>query len=218
MQGYPLGCWAWRTDAAAQSQQEWSSRSQRAFIGAATIVLSYLAAIAVEMRFGQGGDTVIHLMMGTGFVIFARSVFDFGLPRWVNMIGAAAAATFGAIFLLQGVSDLTHLRDSGSSAFDVFGHELERLLPDVVYLWFLALLIGSSQGKARRRGFLVMLVIFGLEIATLVSLLIGAPMATVKVLVLLPFGWLLFDSAERRTIQSIDPRDELRPAANSAAH
>ena len=44
-------------------------RSQRAFIGAATIVLSYFAAVAVELLFGQGGDTVIHLMMGTGFVI-----------------------------------------------------------------------------------------------------------------------------------------------------
>ena len=176
-------------------------------------MLSYPLAVATELLFGRGGDTVIHLMMGTGFVIFATSVFDFDLPRWVNVIGAAAAGAFGAIFLMQGVSDLTHLEGVRYLAFDVLGHEVERLLPDVVYIWFVALLLGASQGKSRVLGWVVMLTVVGLEIATLASLLLGVPMASVKVLVLLPFVWLLFESAKKRPTRSIVSQDEPRPPA-----
>ena len=154
-------------------------RSIRGLVAAATILLSVLAALAVELLFGSGGDTVIHFVMGTGFVIFATSVFDFGLPRWINIIGATAAGAFGVIFLLQGVSDLTHLEGLRYVAFDVLGHQLERLLPDVVYLWFIALLLGSSQGKSRILGWVVMLIVVGLEIAALVSLLLDAPLPSV---------------------------------------
>jgi hypothetical protein len=184
-------------------------RSIRGLIGAATILLSYLAAIAVDLLFGNGGDTVIHFVMGTGFLIFATSVFDFGLPRWINIIGATAAAAFGVIFLLQGVSDLTHLEGLRYVAFDVLGHQLERLLPDVVYLWFIALLLRSSQGKSRILGWVVMLIVVGLEIASLVSLLLDAPMTRVALVSLfLPFVWLLFESAKRQPMRSGAPRAE----------
>jgi hypothetical protein len=183
-------------------------RSVRGLVGAATILLSYLAALAVQQLFGSGGDTVIHLVMGAGFVTFATSVFDFGLPRWVNIIGAAAAGAFGAIFLMQGVSDLTHVEGLRYVAFDVLGHHLERLLPDVVYVWFVALLLGSSQGKSRFLGWAVMVVVVGLEIATLVSLLLDGPLESVKVLILLPFVWLLVESAKQQPTRSLAPRGE----------
>jgi hypothetical protein len=171
-------------------------------------VLSYPAAIVVQLLFGSGADTVIHLVMGAGFVIFATSVFDFDLPRWVNVIGSAAAGAFGVIFLLQGVSDLTHLEGLRHVAFDVLGHQLERLLPDVVYLWFIALLLGSSRGRSRILGWAVMLIVVGLEIATLASLLLGSPMASVKAIIFLPFVWLLFESAKQQPTRSVAPRDE----------
>jgi hypothetical protein len=171
-------------------------RSRRAFIGAAAIVLSYPVAVAVQLLFDRGGDTLIHLVMGSGFVLFATSVVDFQLPRWVNVVGAAAAGTFGVIFLLQGVSDLTHIEPLRHVAFDVLGHQVERLLPDVVYAWFVALLLMSSWGKSRFLGWVVMTIVVGLEIATLITLLLGAPMPSVKVLILLPFVWLLFESAK----------------------
>jgi len=164
------------------------------------------------LLFGRGGDTVIHLVMGTGFVIFATSVFDFGLPRWVNIIGAAAAGAFGVIFLMQGVSDLTHFEALRYVAFNILGHQLERLLPDIVYVWFIALLLGSSQGKSRLLGWVVMLIVVGFEIATLASLLLGVSMPRVKVLLLLPFVWLLFESAKRQPTRSIAPRDEAATA------
>jgi len=191
-------------------------RSIRGLVAAATILLSVLAALAVDLLFGSGGDTVIHFVMGTGFVIFATSVFDFGLPRWVNIIGATAAGAFGVIFLMQGVSDLTHLEGLRYVAFDVLGHQLERLLPDVVYLWFFALLLGSSQGKSRILGWVVMPIVVGLEIAALVSFLLDAPMTrVVLVSLLLPFVWLLFESAQRQPTRSIVARAEAAAAEAS---
>jgi hypothetical protein len=181
------------------------------------ILLSYLAALAIGLLGGSGGDTVIHFVMGIGFVIFATSVFDFGLPRWINIIGAIAAGAFGVIFLLQGVSDLTHLEGLRYVAFDVLGHQLERLLPDVVYLWFIALLLGSSQGKSRILGWVVMLIVVGLEIATLVAFLLDAPLPSVAlVTILLPFVWLLFESAKRQPTRSIAPRAEAATAGPRA--
>jgi hypothetical protein len=162
------------------------------------IVLSYPAAIAVALLFGSGGDTVIHFVMGSGFVIFATSVFDFDLPRWVNVIGAAAAGAFGAIFLLQGVSDLTHLEGVRYLAFDVLGHQVERLLPEVVFLWFVALLLGASWGRSRILGWAVMVIVVGLEIASLVGLLFDVPMAITLVSILLSFVWLLLESAKQQ--------------------
>ena len=173
-------------------------RSIRALIGAATIVLSYPAAVAVQLLSGGGAPTVIHFVTGTGFVIFATSVFDFGLPRWMNVIGAAAGGAFGVILLLQGLSDVTHLEGLRYFAFDVLGHQLERLLPDVVYLWFVALLLLWSKGRSRVLGWAVRRVGVGLECATAASLLLGFAMPNVKVIVILPFVWLLFESAESR--------------------
>jgi hypothetical protein len=180
-------------------------RSTRGFIAAATIVLSYPAALAVQFLFGGGAVTFIHFATGTGFVLFAVSIFDFGLPQWVNVIGAAAAGAFGAIFVLQGISDVTSLEGLQYVAYEVLGHHVERLLPDVVYLWFVALLLFASSGKSRILGGVIMLAVVGLEIATLVSVLLGTPMASVKILLLLPFVWLLVESAKKspRRVQSL---------------
>lgn len=172
-------------------------RSPRAFVGAATVVLSYPLALLVQLLFGGGADTIIHFVTGAGFVIFATSVFDFALPRWVNAIGAAAAGAFGTILVLQGVSDITHLEGLRYVAFDVLGHQLERLLPEVVYGWCVALLLLASTGRSRILGWAIMLIVVGLEIATLASFVFGFSMPNVKVIILLPFVWLLFESAER---------------------
>jgi hypothetical protein len=141
-------------------------RSIRAFIGAATVVLSYPAAIAVQQLFGTGADTVIHLVTGTGFLVVAASVFDLELPRWVHVVGAVAAGAFGLLFVLQGVADLTQLEWLRYLAFDVLGQHVERLLPDVVYL------LGDSRGRSRVLGWVVMIVVVGAELATLVTRLV----------------------------------------------
>ena len=176
-------------------------RSIRAFVAAATVVLSYPLALGVQQLFGGGADTVIHLVTGAAFVLFATSVFDFDLPRWVNVVGAAAAGAFGAIFIMQGVVDLTNVEPLRVLAFDVLGQHVERLLPDVVYLWFAVLLLLDSTGRSRVLGGVVMLVVAAAELGMLAAVLFQFSFPDLKVLVLLPFVWLLVESAERRGIQ-----------------
>jgi hypothetical protein len=130
---------------------------------------------------------------------------------WCDRRGA-----FGAIFLLQGVNDLTHVEFLRHVAFDVLGHEVERLLPDVVYVWFVALLLAGSAGKSRFLGWVVMLIVVGLEIVTLATLLLARPMASVKVLILLPFVWLRFESAEPDVAAARTPVPEPRAATRAA--
>ena len=171
-------------------------RSRRAFIAAATIVGSYPAALVVQQLFGGGAETVIHLVTGAGFVLFAVSVFDFDLPRWVSWVGAVAAGAFGGIFLLQGVSDVTHIEALRLLAFDVLGHHLERLLPDVVYLWFIALLLWASSGRSRVLGWVVMAIVVAAELAALGAALFDLSLPNLKIVMLLPFVWLLFEAGE----------------------
>lgn len=183
-------------------------RSPRAFIAAATIVGSYPAALAVQALVGGGAETVIHLVAGAGFGLFALSVVDFALPRWVNAIGAVASGLFGAIFLLQGISDLTDIEGVRVVAFDVLGHHVERLLPDVVYLWFVALLLWASTGRSRILGWVVMTIVVLTELATLAALIFDFTLPNLKVVILLPFVWLLFQSAKRPTSQQSTQRRE----------
>ena len=92
-------------------------------------------------------------------------MFDFGLNRWVTLLSATAAAIFGGTFLLQFVADLTDIAALDWLAFDVLGQQLERILPDVVYVWFAALLLTGSTGFSRLVGWVVVPLLFGLEIA-----------------------------------------------------
>ena len=98
---------------------------------------------------------MVHFVLGSAFVLLAAAMFDFGLNRWVTWLGATAAAMFGGTFLLQGVADLTEIAALHWLAFDVLGQQLERILPDVVYIWFAALLLTGSTGFSRLVGWVV---------------------------------------------------------------
>ena len=96
---------------------------------------------------------------------------------------------------MQGVVDLTNVEPLRALAFDVLGHHVERLLPDVVYLWFAALLLLDSTGRSRALGWVAMLLVAAAELGTLAALLFQVELPNLKVVVLLPFVWLLVESA-----------------------
>ena len=106
-------------------------------------------------------------------MLLAAAMFDFGLNRWVTLLGATAAAIFGGTFLLQGVANLTEIAALDWLAFDILGQQLERILPDVVYVWFAALLLTGSTGFSRLVGWVVVPLLFGLELAILVGAQFG---------------------------------------------
>ena len=179
-------------------------RSTRGLIGAAIVLLTYPVAVVATMLLGGDAATlIVHLFMGAGFVVMASSVFDFGLPRWVNVIGAAALGAFGAIFVLQGVADVVHIPAVSYIAFQVLGGPIERLLPDVGYLWFAALLLGASYGKSRFVGWTIMPAIIGLEVAALAGVVLGTELPVLKFLMLLPPVWLIFESVKGQATRTI---------------
>ena len=162
-------------------------------------LLTYPVAIAAGVLVGgTAANTAVHFVLGTAFVLLAVAMFDFGLARWVTWLGATAAAVFGGTFLLQGVADLTTVAWLDWIAFDVLGQQLERILPDVVYIWFAALLLTGSTGLTRFVGWAIVPVLFGMEFAILIGARIGIDVPFTILTIFLPFAWLLLESVKGR--------------------
>jgi hypothetical protein len=170
-------------------------RSMLGLAAAIAGLLTYPAAIVAGMTIGDSAaETTVHFVLGTAFVLLATAMFDFGLARWVTWLGAAAAGLFGIIFLLQGVADLTEIPALHWLAFDVLGQQLERVLPDVVYVWFAALLLTGTSGLTRYVGWVIVPVLFGLEVAIVIGAQIGIDVPFILPVIFLPFAWLLLES------------------------
>jgi hypothetical protein len=176
-------------------------RSPRGFLAAVVFLLALPLAVLYQMLFGNGAAAVLHLAFALGSVLLSFSVFDFKLPRWINWIGRVSAAALAAIFLLQGVADLIENDSLTYVANQVLGQWLERLLADLVILWFVAMLLTESQGKTRILGFVAMSIAVCVEVYSYILIYLGtsldAEAASLKVLMLLPFVWLLFESKKK---------------------
>ena len=176
-------------------------RSPRGFLAAVVFLLALPIAVLYQMLFGNGAAAVLHLAFALGSVLLSFSVFDFKLPRWINWIGCVSAGALAAIFLLQGVADLIENDSLTYVANQVLGQWLERLLADLVILWFVAMLLTESQGKTRILGFVAMSIAVCVEVYSYILIYLGtsldAEAASLKVLMLLPFVWLLFESAKK---------------------
>jgi hypothetical protein len=191
-------------------------RSTLGLAAAVAGLLTYPAAIAAGMLIGgSAADTTVHFVLGSAFVLLAAAMFDFGLSRWVTWLGATAAAIFGGTFLLQGVADLTDIAFLDWLAFDILGQQLERILPDVVYIWFAALLLTGSTGTSRLVGWVVVPMLFGLELAIAVGAQFGIDVPFIKLTIFAPFIWLLLESIKRPASATI--ADRRRPTTRAEA-
>ncbi len=187
-------------------------RSTLGLAAAIAGLATYPIAIAAGVTIGDDASrTAVHFVLGSAFVLLAMAMPDFGLARWVTWLGMAAAAVFGGTFLLQGVADLTDIPGLDWLAFEVLGHQIERILPDVVYVWFAALLLTGSTGRTRYVGWVVVPNLFGLELAILVGVVIGIDVPYLKATIFLPFVWLLLESikpvATEQAARSVRPAE-----------
>jgi hypothetical protein len=176
-------------------------RSPRGFLAAIVFLLALPIAVLYQMLFGNGAAAVLHLAFALGSVLLSISVLDFKLPRWINWIGCVSAGALATIFLLQGVADLIENDSLTYVANQVLGQWLERLLADLVILWFVAMLLTESQEKTRILGFIAMSIAVCVEVYSYILIYLGtsldAEAASLKVLMLLPFVWLLFESKKK---------------------
>src|SRR5215213_758564 len=167
--------------------------------------LAFLSAVPIafgcQILFGSGAGTGIHVALAAGCILLAFCVFDFELPRWMNWIGCVAALALGTIFLLQPVALLIPMESLHYVAYQVLGQGLEGRLPDVVILWFVAMLLMDSQGKSRILGFVAMSIAVASEVYKYTLVYLGTPIEAqpemLRILMLLPFVWLLFESTKK---------------------
>ena len=171
-------------------------RSTRGLAAAIILLLTVPVAIAVALTLAAGAEAVIHFGIGAGMVLLATAAFDFGLPRRVAWFGAATCGAFGGIFLLQGVADALGNAALYNFAFFVLGQMPERILPELILGWFVALLVLVSEGRTRIFGAIVLGVTIGWEVVTLAGPAVGIVLPDIKLRWLLPFVWLLAESAK----------------------
>ena len=171
-------------------------RSPRGF-WAAIVFLSMLPMAALyQALFSDGFDSFIHAVLAVGSLLLASAVFDFHkVPRWVNWTACLLIAAEAGIFLLQGVSHLVHSEALTHFAYQVLGQHVEALLVNVFVLWCVAVLLVDSQGKTRILGAVAVSAVACYEIYKYRLLYLGeVPAESLKLLMLLLFVWLLFES------------------------
>ncbi len=181
-------------------------RSIRGLVACIILLVTVPVAIAVAIATGGGGaESIIHFGIGAGAVLLATAAFDFGLPRPIAWLGAISAGLFGSIFLLQGVAENVGNAALYDFAFFVVGQGPERILPDIFVIWLVALLLLVSEGRTRILGWVVMTVFIVWEVATVGAPLLGIEMQDIKLRWLLPYVWLVFESAKPAVVHRFGP-------------
>jgi hypothetical protein len=179
-------------------------RSPRGLLGSLVLLLALPIAVLTQVLFGSGSAIAIHVALAAGCGLIAFSAFDFGTPKWLAWIGCVSAVAFAAIFLSQAASTLI-----GNESFSYFTNEVlgfwpEKVLLSLITFWLVGLLLTASRGKTRIMGFVAMAIVVCVEAYVYFGLLVLGTnpfleTAAVKLLYLLPFVWLLFESAKRRS-------------------
>ena len=173
-------------------------RSPLGLLAALTFLLGVPISFGYQILVGSGAGTMVHFFLAAGSALLAFSVFDFKLPRWMNWIGCAAGLALGTIFLLQALALLIPNESLNYFAYQVLGQLPEGWLPDVVILWFVAMLLIDSQGKTRILGFVAMSIAVCSELYSHILRLSGtSDTGSLKLLMLLLFVWLLFESTKK---------------------
>jgi hypothetical protein len=177
-------------------------RSKPGFFSAIAFLLTVPLALLAQIILGNGAEVIVHFGCGLGFVLSSIAVFDFKVPRWMTWIGFLSTGAAGAIFLLQGVSNLMPNNDwLHQLAFQVFGQGLESLFIDLFILWLIAVLFVDSQGKTRIFGFVAMSVVVILEVYRYsLSFLGGSAAESLRLVYFLAIIWFLFESTKKNSI------------------
>ena len=184
-------------------------RSIWAVAAAVTILLSVPLALASQIVVGgSAAQVVVHVALTIGMLLFVRAIFDFGLPRWINAIGALSAVLFGAIFLLQALSSLFPQNAAlNDVAYGLLGNWPERVLALGVYAWFFGLLLLGTEGRTRLIGWVIVPFVTVYHLISAAGALVAITVPNLGVItLLLPFVWLLIEGAKRSAPDALGPR------------
>ena len=175
-----------------------SMRSPRGFFAALVLLFAIPIALLCQTVFGIEFEIPFHFLIALSSGLIALAVFDFKLPIWITWLGCVSSGTVAAIFLLQGVARLIPNDALFYLAYQLLGQQLESALIDGLILWFVALLLGDSQGKTRLFGGAALALAVGSELYRYSLAYLGAePPGILKLTLLLPFVWLLLESKKK---------------------
>ena len=173
-------------------------RSPLGLLAALSFLVGVPLSFGWQILFGSGAGTMIHFFLAAGTLLLAFAVFDFQLPRWMNWIGCAAGLALGSIFFLQAVALLVPNESLNYFAYEALGQYPEGWLPDVVVLWLVAMLVLDSRGKSRILGIAALSIAVCYEVYNHILRFGGSsPAEILRLLMLLPFVWLLFESIKK---------------------
>lgn len=183
-------------------------RSIWAVVAALTVLLALPLAVASQVLGENAPDIVVHIVLGAGMLLFVRALFDFGLPPWINVIGALSAGAFGVVFLLQAASRLVPENAALEDiAFGFLGVWPERLLVLGIDAWFLGLLLLGTQGRTRLIGWALIPILTAYHLLDVAGAILAINVPRFGVItLLLPFVWLLIEGAKRGAPGALGPR------------
>ena len=182
---------ATRSDSATQM------RSRTGFYAAIVVLLSVPATILFTNLFWpDGAETLIHLTLGAGFLLFALAVPDFKTGTWTTRVGVAAMAGLAGIFMLQGISESVESSGLHRIAFEILGQGPEAVCMDAFIGWCVVMLVTGSHGKTLTFGTIILFSVVSLEAARLILLAAnaGALPEVVKLTSLVAVVWFLLES------------------------
>jgi hypothetical protein len=173
-------------------------KSPRGFAAAVVFLIALPVALLAQTFVGGGAEVVIHAAFALGSALMAFAVFDFNTPRWIVWVGCASTGALAALFLLQGVSDVVRSASLTHLAYQVFGQQVERGLVDLFLSWCIAVLLCDSRSPTRMFGVVALAIVVGVEAHAVRLSAMGTSLDAeapgLKLLMLLPFCWLLVES------------------------
>ncbi len=127
-------------------------------------------------------------------------MFDFHVPRPVNLVACAGTAVLGVIFLLQAISPMTSDDGFHDFAYDTLGQWLEGTLTLVFVIWCFVLLLSDSKDRTRLLGLVTVPLLLIYAAALWVTNLVDAdqPPGILKLLFMPVMVWLLLESRKPR--------------------
>jgi hypothetical protein len=176
-------------------------RSARGFAGALVLLLALPVTLLYQLLGGARGEAVIHAALALGALVIALAVLDFKTPKWITVLGVISAGALAVVFLLQGLSELLRNAQLTDVVYRVLGQRIEGWLVDLFLFWCAGVLLTDSRGRTKSFGYVAVGVAVAVEAYANwlayrgTSLNEQAP--ALKLVVLLPVLWLLFESRKR---------------------
>ena len=163
-------------------------------------LLALPATLLYQAVVGAGVETVAHAVLALGSVLMAFAVFDFMTARWIACVGCASTSALAVIFLLQGASELIQNASLTRFVYQRLGQRVEGWLVDLFLVWCIAVLLTDSRGKTKALGCVALSIAVCVEVyangLSFAGTSLNAEAPALKALIVLPFTWLLLESAK----------------------